>query len=57
VSILWNATQRDPDLNRQAVPGGQNQTWGTLANPMSPSNPVQALLQPYRRHTVGTNQG
>jgi hypothetical protein len=57
VSILWNATQRDPALSRLAVPGGPNQVWGTLANPTSPPDPVKALLQPYRRHTVGTNQG
>lgn len=57
VAILWNATQRDPGLTRQAVPGGPNQAWSTLANPSAPPDPVRALLQPYRRHTIGTGQG
>ena len=57
VSILWSATQRDPGLTHQQTPGGPSQNWGTLANPKSPPNPVQALLQPYRRYSIGTNQG
>jgi hypothetical protein len=57
VSILWSATQRDPALSHLSVPGAPTQSWGTLANPKAPPNPVQALLQPYRRHTIDVNQG
>ena len=57
VSILWSATQRDPALSMLAIPGGPRQTWSALANPKSPPNPVQALLAPYRRYSIATNQG
>jgi hypothetical protein len=57
VSVLWNATQRDPALSRQAVPHGPTQTWAYLTNPKRAPDFVIALLQPYRRISIGTNQG
>jgi hypothetical protein len=56
VAELWYATQRDPSLSRLAATGAGTQAW----QPPDPANPpprVAALLAPYRRHTVSTNQG
>jgi hypothetical protein len=58
VSLAWSMTSRDPLLTAQAVVGFVSQTWGSLTtNDYQPPAQVAALLQPYRRHTVATNQG
>jgi hypothetical protein len=53
VSALYYATQRDPALARQAVPGSISQDWGKLS-PIPDS--VVGLLASYRRHTIANNQ-
>ena len=58
---LWVAgayfqTQRDPTQLSQVLSGAISQTWGA-PDPMNPPPRVRALLAPYRRHTVSTNQG
>jgi hypothetical protein len=61
---LWVAqayayTSRDPELVQQQVPGQIAQTWGAQPATASDKPPprVSRLLAPYRRHTVGTEQG
>lgn len=49
-------TQRDPQLNLQYVSGALRQEWRPQTDSRPPL-PVQRLLAPYRRHTIGTNQG
>jgi hypothetical protein len=50
-------TSRDPLLASQAIPGSVSQSWTDLnTGGAKPPSQVAALLQPYRRHTVGTNQ-
>jgi hypothetical protein len=57
VSVAWSLTGRDPLLVSQAV-AGVSQAWGDLVTGgTQPPSQVAALLQPYRRHTVATNQG
>jgi hypothetical protein len=58
VADLWNRTQRDPNLQSQAISGSLSQVWGSQGVPgMRPPTYVLRLLASYRRHTVGTNQG
>jgi hypothetical protein len=57
VAISYNLTQRDPDLAGQAISGAISQTWAPGVADHQPPPLVRALLAPYRRHTVGTNQG
>jgi hypothetical protein len=57
VAIAWNATLRDPALASLRVEA-VGQTWSSLfTNARQPPPQVAALLAPYRRHAVGTNQG
>jgi hypothetical protein len=55
VAYAWNLTQRDPALAAQSVPGAVAQRWAD--DPAGPPADVRALLAPYRRHSVATNQG
>jgi hypothetical protein len=58
VSLSWSMTSRDPLLAMQSVSGSMSQTWGDLnTGGEQPPAQVAALLRPYRRHTVATNQG
>jgi len=57
VSVCWNLTQRDPSLRSQTVPGQVAQDWAERFLEQGPPAQVRALLAPYRRHTVWTNQG
>jgi hypothetical protein len=62
VSAMYFATQRDPALVSQTIPGSIAQNWGSgggsdgSSNREPPAN-VCRLLQPYRRYSVGINQG
>jgi hypothetical protein len=57
VAIAWNATQRDPALASLRV-DTLGLSWSSLfTNARQPPPQVAALLAPYRRHSVGTNQG
>jgi hypothetical protein len=55
VARAWNLTQRDPALAAQSVPGAVAQRWAD--DHAGPPADVRALLAPYRRHSVATNQG
>jgi hypothetical protein len=57
VSYAWNLTQRDPALASQVPPSGAASGWLQLANLQTPPGDVAVLLQPYRRRSIGTNQG
>jgi hypothetical protein len=57
VAILWNLTRRDPLLSDQSAPAAPHQAWPRAADPAHLPDAVRVLLAPYRRHTVGTNQG
>jgi hypothetical protein len=52
VALRFALTQRDPGLDRLAVSGAIAQSWKPEAMPLQ----VQALLAPYRRYTVGSDQ-
>jgi hypothetical protein len=56
VSEWYFKTLRDPGLQSQSIPGASSINVRAL-DPNRPPPNVQALLAPYRRHTVGTNQG
>lgn len=56
VAAAYYQTLRDPGLASQTVAGAVSQAWG-VPDPMSPPPRVRALLAPYRRHTVSTDQG
>jgi hypothetical protein len=60
VAVMWFLTQRDPRLrNLASAPSGgtaTSRTWDVLTTEEPPAT-VQSLLQPYRRFTIGTNQG
>jgi hypothetical protein len=57
VAYGYYLTQRDPSLLHQVPASGTTSGWGPAAEPlMSPPTDVQALLAPYRRHTIATNQ-
>jgi hypothetical protein len=55
VALAYQQTTRDPLLMHQLTGAGTASGW----NPAPADTPpqVQALLKPYRRHTVGTTQG
>jgi hypothetical protein len=57
VSEVYNQTYRDPKTRKQSVHGALSQTFVSeaMAGPLPPN--VAALLAPYVRHTVATNQG
>jgi hypothetical protein len=57
VSELWFRTQRDPSLTSQSVQGSIHQVWAGGSNLPQILPNVARLLAPYRRHTVGTEQG
>ncbi len=56
VSEWYFKTLRDPGLQSQSIPGASSINVRAL-DPNRPPPNVQALLAPYRRHTIGTNQG
>jgi hypothetical protein len=57
VAIVWNATLRDPALSHLAVSGSITQAWSEVfSSGREPPPQVAALLAPYRRHTVATEQ-
>jgi hypothetical protein len=58
VAYAYYLTQRDPSLLHQVPASGTTSGWGpTSSGRASPPADVRALLAPYRRHTVGTDQG
>jgi hypothetical protein len=57
VAMSYNLTQRDPSLSHQAVSGSATLAWAPDPTNHQPPPAVQALLAPYRRYTVATNQG
>ncbi len=58
VAYGYFLTQRDPALLHQVPQSGTTSGWGPAAAPLAmPPQDVQALLAPYRRLTIGTNQG
>jgi hypothetical protein len=57
VARIYYLTTRDPSLLAQAVAGAVNLKWGL--RPVldhEPPDEIRALLAPYRRHTMATNQ-
>jgi hypothetical protein len=56
VSELYWLTQRDPGVSVQAASGVSKLDW-LRPDEMAPPRRARALLAPYRRHTIGTNQG
>ena len=57
VALCWNLAQRDPNLLSLNISQSVHQTWDRTDPDHQPPRPVRALLAPYRRHTVHTNQG
>jgi hypothetical protein len=58
VAYAYYLTQRDPALLHQVPASGTTTGWGpTASGRASPPADVRALLAPYRRHTVSTDQG
>ncbi len=58
VAIAYYGTLRDPDVTMQEVPGSLTQRWANVVSKdLKPPISVAKLLAPYRRYTVGTNQG
>jgi hypothetical protein len=57
VAFLYNQTLRDPALSQQAVSGATSQAFAQGLTAGSPPGKILALIHPYRRHTVATNQG
>jgi hypothetical protein len=55
VATLYYLCTRDPLLAHQLTAAGAATGWGAL--PAQPPDSVRALLQPYRRVTIMTNQG
>ena len=55
VAVCWNLTLRDPSLTTQDVSGAIRQAWPMLPDHQPPPA-IRALLAPYRRHTVATDQ-
>ena len=56
VALAFQQTFRDPSVTSQSVPSAINQVWGPR-DAMNPPPIVRSLLAPYRRLTIGTNQG
>ena len=57
VAEAYYQTLRDPQLSHQLTSGGSASGWNDDFARGKPPGKVLALLKPYRRHTVGTNQG
>jgi hypothetical protein len=58
VTDVYFRTLRDPSLSAQAVQGQVSQAWaGERIDSLRPPGYVARLLAPYRRYTIGTNQG
>jgi hypothetical protein len=58
VAYAYYLTQRDPALMHQVPAGGTASGWNPAAGRrVGPPDDVKVLLAPYRRHTIGTNQG
>jgi hypothetical protein len=58
VAYGYYLTQRDPSLLHQVPASGTTSGWGPITSGRaSPPADVRTLLAPYRRHSVGTNQG
>jgi hypothetical protein len=55
VAELFQLTKRDPALRSQTISHSVSQGWDPTPAGKPPVR-VQALLAPYRRHTIGTNQ-
>jgi hypothetical protein len=55
VASAYYQTQRDPALQNLELAATVKQSWGQQ-DPMNPPPRVRALLAPYRRHTVSTDQ-
>jgi hypothetical protein len=53
-AALWFMTQRDPYLTNQLTAGGAASGW--KGSPGQPPDHVVALLRPYRRHTIASDQ-
>jgi len=56
VAIAYYQTQRDPSLLGQSLSGAIGQSWDQQDS-RNPPPRVRALLAPYRRHTISTDQG
>jgi hypothetical protein len=56
VAYAFYLTQRDPALVSSVPTSGASSGWLPTTNDLPPYD-VAALLAPYRRHTVATNQG
>jgi hypothetical protein len=58
VAALYYSTLRDPALARQALSGEVLQQWQPdVRAGLKPPPKIAALLAPYRRHTIATDQG
>jgi hypothetical protein len=59
VAEWYFQTQRDPALLTQVPQAGTTSSWNTVAGklPSRPPDNVALLLAPYRRYSIGTNQG
>ncbi len=58
VAELWWRTKRDPALVMSAPNSGTAQAWNRQESALfGPPAHIAALLAPYRRHTVATDQG
>ena len=57
VAYGYYLAQRDPSLLHQVPASGTTSGWGPVTSGRSsPPADVRALLAPYRRHTIGTNE-
>jgi hypothetical protein len=58
VNLTWYKTSRDTGLSAVAVSGAYSETWAQLGmDPGKPPPTVTKFLAPYRRYSVGINQG
>ncbi len=57
VAEAYYLTLRDPQLSHQLTAGGTASGWNDDFARGKPPGKMLALLKPYRRYTVGTNQG
>jgi hypothetical protein len=57
VSLAYYQTLRDPALQAQRVTGAGAFTWHPATPDGEPPVTVRVLLAPYRRYSIGTNQG
>jgi hypothetical protein len=56
-AVAYNITLRDPELQRQSISGSISQAWAAGPADKLPPEGVRALLAPYRRQSIATNQG